>query len=43
MLIAEHMTNLSVLASRRVEIMFLALNIFGSDGAPARVVARPID
>jgi kynurenine formamidase len=42
-LIAEHMTNLTVLAGRRVEVMFLALNIAGSDGAPARVVARPID
>lgn len=42
-LIAEHMTNLTSLAGRRVEVMFLALNIAGSDGAPARVVARPID
>jgi arylformamidase len=42
-LIAEHMTNLTPLAGRRVEVMFLALNIAGSDGAPARVVARPID
>jgi kynurenine formamidase len=42
-LIAEHMTNLTPLAGRRVEIMFLALNIAGSDGAPARVVARPIE
>lgn len=41
-LIAEHMTNLAPLANRRAEIMFLALNIAGSDGAPARVVARPI-
>lgn len=41
-LIAEHMTNLSALAGRRVEVMFLALNIAGSDGAPARVVARPL-
>jgi len=40
-LIAEHMTNLSALAGQRVEVMFLALNIAGSDGAPARVVARP--
>ena len=42
-LIAEHMTNLAPLGNRRVEIMFMALNIAGSDGAPARVVARPID
>jgi kynurenine formamidase len=42
-LIAEHMTNLDALAGRRVEVMFLALNIAGSDGAPARVVARPVD
>lgn len=42
-LIAEHMTNLAPLANKRVEIMFLALNIAGSDGAPARVVARPIE
>ena len=35
------MTNLSALAGQRVEVMFLALNIAGSDGAPARVVARP--
>jgi kynurenine formamidase len=42
-LIAEHMTNLPALAGRRVEVMFLALNIAGSDGAPARVVARPLD
>jgi kynurenine formamidase len=42
-LIAEHMTNLSGLAGRRAEVMFLAINIAGSDGAPARVVARPID
>jgi kynurenine formamidase len=41
-LIAEHMTNLSPLAGRRVEVMFLALNIAGSDGAPARVIARPV-
>jgi arylformamidase len=42
-LIAEHMTNMSVLANRRVEVMFLGLNIAGSDGAPARVVARAVD
>lgn len=41
-LIAEHMTNLKMLAGRRIETMFLAINIAGSDGAPARVIARPI-
>ena len=40
-LIAEHLTNLHALAGRRIEAMFLALNIEGADGAPARVVARP--
>jgi kynurenine formamidase len=28
---------------RQIATMFLGLNIVGSDGAPARVVARPID
>ena len=42
-LIAEHLTNLRPLAGRRIEVMFLALNIAGADGAPARVVARPSD
>ena len=42
-LIAEHLTNLSPLAGRRVEIMFLGINIAGSDGAPARPIARPVD
>jgi kynurenine formamidase len=40
-LIAEHVTNMTPLAGQRVEIMFLGLNIAGSDGAPARVIARP--
>jgi kynurenine formamidase len=40
-LIAEHLTNLGSLSGRRIEVMFLALNIRGADGAPARVVARP--
>ena len=40
-LIAEHVTNMTALAGQRVEIMFLGLNIAGSDGAPARVIARP--
>ncbi len=41
-LIAEHLTNLRPLAGRRIEAMFLALAIVGSDGAPARVVARAV-
>ena len=39
-LIAENLTNLRALAGHRVEAMFLALNIAGADGAPARVIAR---
>jgi kynurenine formamidase len=42
-LIAEHVTNLEALAGKRAEIMFLGLNIAGSDGAPVRPVARMID
>jgi kynurenine formamidase len=41
-LIAENLTNVRPLAGRRVEAMFLALNIRESDGAPARAIARPI-
>jgi kynurenine formamidase len=41
-LIAENLANLSLLAGRRVEAMFLALNIKAADGAPARVVARAV-
>jgi kynurenine formamidase len=41
-LIAEHVTNMTALAGQRVEVMFLGLNIADSDGAPARVVARPM-
>ena len=41
-LVAEHLTNLRPLADRRVEVMFLAPPIAGSDGSPARVVARPL-
>lgn len=40
-LIAENVTNVADLAGRRVDVMFLALNVEGADGAPARVVARP--
>lgn len=42
-LIAENLTNLRALAGRRIEAMFLALNIHGADGAPARVIARAAD
>ena len=41
-LIAEHVTNLGSLAGQRAEIMFLGLNVAGSDGAQARVIARPL-
>lgn len=39
-LIAEHLTNLRALSGRRVEVLFLGLNIAGADGAPCRAVAR---
>jgi kynurenine formamidase len=42
-LIAEHLTNLRPLAGRRVEAMFLALAIEGSDAGPARVIARAVN
>jgi len=41
-LIAEHLTNLRPLANRRVEAMLLGIPIAGSDGAQARVIARPL-
>lgn len=41
-LVAEHLTNLRGLANQRVEAMFLAIPISGSDGAPARALARPL-
>ena len=40
-LIAEQVTNVRPLAGRRAEFLFLALNVAGADGAPARVLARP--
>lgn len=40
-LIAELVRPPRELAGRRVEAMFMGLNVAGSDGAPARVVARP--
>jgi kynurenine formamidase len=41
-LVCEHLVRHTVLAGKRVEFMFNALNIKASDGAPARVLARPI-
>ena len=41
-LVSEHFAPAIGLAGQRVEFMFNALNIAGSDGAPARVLARPI-
>ncbi len=41
-LIAEQVANARLLAGRRAEFLFLPLNIIGSDGAPARVLGRPI-
>lgn len=41
-LIAEHLTNLRPLAGRRIEAMFLALNVEGADGGPVRAVARTL-
>ena len=42
-MIAEHLTNLSSLRGREVEMFCGALNIEGGDGAPARIVARPVE
>ena len=41
-LIAEQLANLRSLAGRRVEFLFGPLPIEGSDGSPARVLARPV-
>jgi kynurenine formamidase len=41
-LISENVTNLDAFANQRAEFVFLALNIEDSDGAPARVLARPV-
>jgi len=41
-LICEHLTGHGHLVDRRAEFVINALNIAGSDGAPARVLARPI-
>lgn len=40
LLISEHLRNLDSLAGSRAEFLFSALNIEGSDGAPARIMAR---
>ena len=42
MLIWEHVRGPRPLAGKRVEFIFGALAIAGSDGAPARVMAREI-
>ena len=41
-LISEQVANARSLAGRRAEFLFLPLNIVGADGAPARVLGRPI-
>jgi kynurenine formamidase len=41
-LVAWHLRNLRPLAGRRIEAMFLALAIEGSDAGPARVAARAV-
>ena len=42
-LVSENVTGLAGLAGQRLEFVFVALNIRDSDGAPARVMARPIE
>jgi len=42
-LVIENLANLRPLANQRVEVMAHALNIRGSDGAPARILARRVD
>ncbi|WP_051423823.1 cyclase family protein [Bordetella petrii] len=41
-LVSENVYGLGELAGQRVEFAFMALNIVDSDGAPARVMARPV-
>jgi arylformamidase len=41
-LIAEHLAGLASLSGQRVEIIIGALNVEGADGAPARILARPL-
>ena len=42
-LIGEHLAGTDRLAGQRVEVFFLPLRIKGSDGGPARVIARPAE
>lgn len=42
-LVGEHLTNVEQLSGERVEVFFLPLPIKGSDGGPARVIARRLD
>lgn len=39
--IAEHVTNLAPVADRVVDVIALPIRYVGSDGAHARIVARP--
>lgn len=41
-LVVEHLRGLAPLRGRRLEVCCLPINIAGADGAPARVVARPL-
>lgn len=41
-LICEHLRGHKVLAGGHAEFIFAALNVVASDGAPARVIARPV-
>jgi len=41
-LIAEHVTNYQHLAGAEIEAMFLGIKVTQGDGAPARVIARPL-
>jgi kynurenine formamidase len=41
-LIAEQLANLHTVSGQRVEFLFAPLPIAGSDGSPARVLARPV-
>jgi kynurenine formamidase len=41
-LIVEHLAGLASLSGQRVEIIVGALNVEGADGAPARILARPL-
>jgi kynurenine formamidase len=42
-LVCEHLTGHTSLAGHRCEFIFAALNIEGSDGAPARILGRTVD